>query len=237
MLKLLKNNLKQSWFILVLIFVLLCAQAMADLNLPDFTSRIVNIGIQQKGVVNSSPDVITNYTLDKVLLLTKEDDFILKNYQVFSKDNLSEKEYNKYLKLYPNIKNQESYVIKNVDDETREKLNLEMGKALMLVSMLENDETAEKLKEQMVTFIGSGSNQMLQENYVQNVNVAGIMEQDLFTIISSIPEEIETLTRRSKRQMRFTIKQQSIVLFFQFLDVIGQSLLRNIQLFGNSSNI
>ena len=45
MLKLLKNNLKQSWLVMVLIFILLCAQAMADLNLPDFTSIYITMDI------------------------------------------------------------------------------------------------------------------------------------------------------------------------------------------------
>ena len=68
MLKILKN-LKQSWVIVVVIIILLCVQATADLNLPDYTSKIVNIGIQQKGIQNSAPEVISKQTLEKVLLL------------------------------------------------------------------------------------------------------------------------------------------------------------------------
>lgn len=145
MLKILKNNLKKSWWAIVIIFVLLCAQAMADLNLPDFTSKIVNVGIQQKGIENSSPDAITKATMDKVLLVTEEDEFLLENYQVFSKDNFSDKEYNQYLKKYPNIDKQETYVIKKMDSEKRDKLNLEMGKALMFTEILENKEYASKM--------------------------------------------------------------------------------------------
>lgn len=46
MFKLLKN-LKKSVFSVVTIIVLLCIQAAADLSLPDYTSKIVNIGIQE----------------------------------------------------------------------------------------------------------------------------------------------------------------------------------------------
>lgn len=41
MLKVLKN-LKNTWISVVLIVILLCIQAWADLTLPDFTSKIVN---------------------------------------------------------------------------------------------------------------------------------------------------------------------------------------------------
>ena len=45
MLKVLKN-LKNSWSSVIVIVILLCIQAAADLALPEYTSKIVNIGIQ-----------------------------------------------------------------------------------------------------------------------------------------------------------------------------------------------
>ena len=45
MLKVLKN-LKKSWTSVIVIVILLCIQAATDLALPDYTSKIVNTGIQ-----------------------------------------------------------------------------------------------------------------------------------------------------------------------------------------------
>ena len=47
MLKVLKN-LKKSFWQVVIIVILLCIQAASDLSLPDYTSKIVNIGIQAR---------------------------------------------------------------------------------------------------------------------------------------------------------------------------------------------
>lgn len=44
MFKILKN-LKKTWISVVIIVILLCLQAWADLTLPEYTSKIVNIGI------------------------------------------------------------------------------------------------------------------------------------------------------------------------------------------------
>ena len=192
MLKLLKNNLKQSWLIIIIIVMLLGVQAMADLNLPDFTSKIVNIGIQQKGVENASPDIVTKDTMDKILLLTKQDDFIMENYQLLSKDNLSEKEYDKYIKKYPNAENKEVYVIKNIDQETRDKLDLEIAKSFMLVTMLEKPETAEQLKTQLIngfTIMKIQDENNIQ-NQLQNIDIGVIVQQDIFTTIKMIPQEM-----------------------------------------------
>ncbi len=47
MFKILKN-LKKSWISVVAIVILLCIQAWADLELPSYTSKIVNTGIQAR---------------------------------------------------------------------------------------------------------------------------------------------------------------------------------------------
>ena len=56
MLKVLKN-LKNSWVSVLIIVILLCIQATADLALPDYTSRIVNVGIQNGGIKAAAPEV------------------------------------------------------------------------------------------------------------------------------------------------------------------------------------
>ena len=203
MLKILLNNLKKSWWAIIIIFVLLCVQAMADLNLPDFTSKIVNVGIQQKGVENSSPDVITKSTMDKVLLLTRKDEFILNNYKVFSKDGLSEKQYNKYLKVYPNIEKQETYIIKEVDDETRDKLDLEMGKSLMLLGMLDNKEMVNQLVGQMAP------------NMMNNEEITNMTGDDILVIARSLPEDqlnlILSMVDKKYSEMPDSIIEQSAI--------------------------
>ena len=113
MLKILKN-LKETWVSVVIIVLLLCAQAWADLTLPDYTSKIVNIGIQQGGIENVSPDAITKSHMDTLLLFTKEDSTILDNYTLISKNILNEKDYQKYLKKYPIIEHEELYILKDL---------------------------------------------------------------------------------------------------------------------------
>ena len=54
MLKLLKHA-RPFYPIILLILLLLFLQANADLALPDYMSRIVNVGIQQGGVESPVP--------------------------------------------------------------------------------------------------------------------------------------------------------------------------------------
>lgn len=56
------------------VIVLLVIQAYCDLSLPSYTSDIVDVGIQQKGIEYAVPEVIRTETLEQIsLFLTKEE--------------------------------------------------------------------------------------------------------------------------------------------------------------------
>ena len=149
MFKILKN-LKKSALSVAIIVLLLCVQAWADLTLPDYTSKIVNVGIQQGGIENSAPEVIRKSQMNNLLIFTKEDENILSKYTLISKDSLEEKEFNKYIKKYPVLENEDLYIINELNKEELNELGTLMAKPLMLLSNVTNEQTAEKIKEQLV---------------------------------------------------------------------------------------
>ena len=100
MLKILKN-LKQSWLSVVLIVLLLCLQAAVDLELPNYTSKIVNEGIQSGGIEDAVPNEMTNQDMEAILLYTQDDDKILSNYSLEN----------------------EKYILKDIEKEKREELS------------------------------------------------------------------------------------------------------------------
>ena len=91
MLKVLKK-LKQSWLSVVVIVALLCVQATVDLELPNYTSKIVNTGIQAGGIEYAVPEVISKNDMDSILLFTNSDDEILEKYSVASATDLTNKQ-------------------------------------------------------------------------------------------------------------------------------------------------
>ena len=76
MLKILKN-LKKSILSVIAIVLLLCVQASVDLALPDYTSKIVNTGIQAGGIESSIPRLISKEDMEIALLFTDKDNEIL----------------------------------------------------------------------------------------------------------------------------------------------------------------
>lgn len=140
MLKVLKN-LKESAISVLVIVILLCVQAATDLALPTYTSKIVNTGIQQGGIENSAPEYIAKSQMDNLLKFTTDDEKILNDYELISEDS---KHYEKGVKDYPEIANQEVYKLKDINEEEQDTLNQIIAKPLLALSALEAPEEVSK---------------------------------------------------------------------------------------------
>ena len=143
MFKVLKN-LKESWISVITIVLLLIVQAAGDLTLPDYTSKIVNVGIQNGGIENVAPEVIRKSEMENMLIFTEEDDKILASYEEISKDNLDSAEYEKLVKKYPALENESLYRIKKISSSEQDELDSLMAKPLMMLSV-----TKQMPKEQL----------------------------------------------------------------------------------------
>lgn len=68
------KNLAQHKLVVLMIVVLLCVQAACDLALPNYTSDIVDTGIQQQGVQDVAAEQLTGHTHDLVAMMLPESD-------------------------------------------------------------------------------------------------------------------------------------------------------------------
>ena len=68
------KQLARHWAACLLVIALLIVQAYCDLSLPDYTSKIVDTGIQQGGIESPLPETLRTSTLDALSLLMREED-------------------------------------------------------------------------------------------------------------------------------------------------------------------
>ena len=117
----LKKYLKPYISGLVFAIALLFIQAICDLNLPNYMSDIVNVGIQQNGIDNATPDGISveGYNF-LTLFMDKEEKLLMESSYKKVQDNDSYNFKNTYKDIYPKMKD-EIYVIN--DDLSKDKIN------------------------------------------------------------------------------------------------------------------
>ncbi len=110
--------LKKMILYLILAILLLVIQAICELNLPSYTSNIINIGIGNKGIESTFPTVLREQEMSKILVNVNEEDEkkILNNYNLISLTSISKKEYLVYKNKYPIIDNENIYLYNNKED-------------------------------------------------------------------------------------------------------------------------
>lgn len=124
--------LKPFTFLLVLAVALLFAQANADLALPDYMSRIVNVGIQQNGVESPVPGAMRQVTMERlgIFLTADEKDLVLAQYRLIDS---SSSDYETYLDQYPALADASIYVLQAADAGTLTQLEAVLTKPLLVV--------------------------------------------------------------------------------------------------------
>jgi ATP-binding cassette, subfamily B, multidrug efflux pump len=132
MLRLLKY-LKPYFLLIILAIALLFVQANADLALPDYMSKIVNIGIQQGGIENAIPLAIRQSQMDKLTIFMSETDKVrvLSDYTLVNKNSSS---YSENLLKYPGLAQGPIYVLNNISSTESSWLDPVLGKAFLIVS-------------------------------------------------------------------------------------------------------
>ena len=109
------KHLCKYWYSVLIVIALLFVQAACDLSLPEYTSRIVNTGIQEGGIEDNTPEAITKERFEDILLFLNEKDskFVQNQYEVVSKKDATEEQ----LESYPTVEKQDIYVLKNISKE------------------------------------------------------------------------------------------------------------------------
>lgn len=129
MIKILKY-LEKSWAWIILILALLIVQAYCDLSLPQYTSDIVDTGIQQSGIDSCLPEQIRSSEMDKLTLFLEDSE----------KDEL--------LSAY--TADGDVYRLNEIDKDTKASLEELISDPILVVYSLENlDMSASSGEENM----------------------------------------------------------------------------------------
>lgn len=186
MFKVLKN-LKKTWVSVLMIIILLCIQAATDLALPEYTSKIVNIGIQQGGIENTIPEIVRKTTMKSLELIAgQEKDTIINSYTKISKENLSNNEYEKYVKKYPALEKENLYVVNDLSKAEKEKLNSVISKPLIAIY---SQKMAAQMQNQNENYLSDNSMNSLRQSQMEEMPDS-IIEQIAIQEIKSEYEDI-----------------------------------------------
>lgn len=127
----LSRYLKPYLGVLFITLVLLFVQAISDLNLPNYMSDIVNVGIQQNGIEHATPEVISEdgYTLMTTFMTEADQQTIAENYSLLSPSATADPGQESVLANLSPQRDHSIYVLNDPSTETFEILDPIFGQA------------------------------------------------------------------------------------------------------------
>ena len=184
MLKLIKYVKPYIYNVLAAI-VLLFIMGNADLALPDYLSKIVNVGIQQKGIKDAFPQALRSERFEKIsLFLSSEEQAVINSaYQ-----QLDPTQDTTLLAEYPVLATEPIYVLAELSKQERGQIEPIMARGMIVTAMI----------------------QQMQENPENAANMMGSLPfdpskippgMDLYTIIGmATPEQREQMIDQVRDQ-------------------------------------
>ncbi len=238
MFKVLKN-LKQSFWSVLIIIILLCVQATADLALPDYTSKIVNGGIQAGGIESAVPEVVAKEDMEDLLLFTDKDEEILGKYTLIG-DTPNEDETkitDKYLGKEKNIESDSIYILKDINDSEKEEFEKIIATPLMILTTVEDEETATQIKDKMTEGMTEIQKQMFASQNLMEL-IKNMPETQRDQMLSNFTTQIDQMSDSIKSQAAVssvktiyknvgvdTDKLQNDYILFTGLQMLGVALI------------
>ena len=208
MFKVLKN-LKKTSLSVIAIIILLCVQAWADLELPSYTSKIVNVGIQQGGIENAAPVIISKTQMENLLIFTNEDDKILSYYELNTNDMSSEanEKIEKYFDKDYEAEQNTLYIQKDLKQEEQDELNELIQKPLMEAYSISNETVSAQIKEQILKQLPEEQSALLQQMSIIDI-LKSMPEEELDKVVEEISKQIDENLGSMSSQVAITATKE-----------------------------
>jgi len=187
MIKLLKY-IKPYILSVIAAIALLFVMANADLALPDYLSRIVNIGIQQNGIDTAIPAYIRQSQLDRMVLFfdDQETAFVYDSYRLV---DATSPDFDELVETIPALESEPVYVLEDLSQAAEDQLKPLMSRGLLILysiqQIMENPERA----QQMLGDLPFDPSQVPQG-------------MDIFSLLQMAPERLETINQRISEQFQ-----------------------------------
>ena len=187
MIKLLKY-IKPYILSVIAAIALLFVMANADLALPDYLSRIVNVGIQQNGIDTAIPAYIRKSQLDRMVLFFDDQESGLV-YDAYRLVDETSPDYDDLVQTIPALSTEPVYVLEDLPQETLDQLKPVISRGLLTLYSIQQIMDNPDRAQQMLGDLPFDPDQIPQG-------------MDIFSLLQMAPERLDTINQRITEQFQ-----------------------------------
>ncbi len=207
----LKKYIKPYLGYALAIIILLFCQSVVDLNLPNLMSDIVNIGIQQGGVSESAPKVISAQAMELMSrFMSPEDKELVQScYVKVSEQDMSEGDWNSFINRWPNARNTECLRFEPSTHEARQKAQIAFGRSAYAIMNFTKE-----------SFAGTSGEISAEKGLNDSVNSESINQ--LLSFLDTFPQDrIDAAIDNAASVPENLLSQTSVIFTKWFYTLLG----------------
>lgn len=233
MLQLMKY-LKKSAGAIILIVIFLIIQAYCDLSLPSYTSDIVDNGILQGGIESPIPKAIRAGRVDVLKEIDPElYKRVIEKMDRFDKEELSKKEYNEYVKMYPILETEPIYVLKRLNKKEKEASESDFIQMMILLEMISGSFDLESMGISSQSEMEISPTEMISqmpEMFLSQAAIGAVQKE--YTVIGLDTDKIQTkyITNAGLKMLALALLSMIVAIFIGLLaSRIGSAFSRDVR--------
>jgi ATP-binding cassette subfamily B protein len=187
MIKLLKY-LKPYLLSVIAAILLLFVMANAELALPDYLSRIVNVGIQQNGIDSVIPQYIRKSQLDNMMLFFEDQESAMV-YDAFRLVDESSPDFDALVETVPALASEPIYVLQDLTDQEMDQLEPVMSRGVLILYGIQQIVDNPNRAKEMLGDIPFDLSQIPQG-------------MDIFSVLKMAPDRLDTIKQQIIEQFQ-----------------------------------
>lgn len=187
----LAKYLKVHVWLLILCVVMLAIQAFCNLELPSLMSNIINIGIQQEGIDERSPQAVSKdgYSFIVTFMDDTGKQAMQDSYELVRSGSTTAQD---YVGKYPTLENEDIYVQKDLSEEQQAIIDDEFENSMGTCTLF-MEEVKDKMAEKGATTPANSINDIeLKQLYPYTDEIASLPSQ-VFVPLQSEAEEVDPM--------------------------------------------
>lgn len=218
-----KEIVKQNLVSIIAFSIFIIIESILILYLPSYIKNTLSYSIEKKGIENYIPEVISTRSMNSFTAIMQNED-IKEYYELIKKND------DKYVEKYEVLKNQDLYILKDINKDEKKKVSELLLKATSLYTMFNQSEELKNMDFRpdatvINYYMGLPDDNEIKKIYASYESLDKAEKEDY--AISFVLEEYKNLQLNLKNMQKDYLYKKVLIVILLLISILALMIITN----------
>lgn len=218
-----KEIVKQNLLSIIAFSILIIVESILILYMPSYIKNTLSYSIEKKGIENYIPEVISTRSMNSFTAIMQNED-IKEYYELIKKND------DKYVEKYEVLKNQDLYILKDINKDEKKKVSELLLKATSLYTMFNQSEELKNMDFRpdatvINYYMGLADDNEIKKIYESYESLDKVKKEDY--AISFVLEEYKNLQLDLKNMQKDYLFKKVLMVILLLIFILALMIITN----------